>query len=1209
MDTDMASFVPEQEEMDKRSSALVAPLNIQKSPRRSRSRVGRGVFGHSRQSSSRGTLSSRSQSQISPPLTPKTSSEAMAQQQQEQQHPQPVFHNYLRAFYHYSPKLYGILVDRRALHHRRHQPRRPSGARGWLPTNYCEPYDNPIIRNLLTALTYLWDLVRDGENGDRAFSRQDYVKGMIVGVRLFLERTECLQKDSRLILTHVSLRRMRKALLGDLSTLVKTAKTLQEALQSNELQVPVFEHMDELVFKSFKLVTRAVRFLDIWTTDAVALSLFELGDASSHRPLTPPSDSADAAVEPTETSAPAGENRLLANGCDSPVTQGTPSAHDDWYSATAHPSRNLNRLSVALSLPSEPDSLQSPVLPSRSSVQSKRISVTHRLSYTGKSASARKGNLATEKLNAAHDAFLGYIGSFIGLHLQSRSSEELAQITQHSVVACRQLLKVVEEVWERDSRRSEQLEEARDTMYTRLTDLVQATKDMFVNADTDVEEVVAPEAGKQIVAAATSCVRSAGDCVTKARVVIERIGDFEFEAEPAGLGLSETMFNEPDTENQVSTVRSASPKPTDTVLETNKPLPATPIEQREMPPPLVISESKPLPEVPQPSPLDTNRLSLQPSTQSVIVESPTAVSFRSSRSSLPPLNAVPTPSLPPPHASDSVESPISTAQESFAGSTKTDSIYVSVNDGSSTYFSAQGDSGSILSHTSTRATTPDHSPTKKESCQTLISSFGSSSELRSLASEDVAAGEEHLLETTYVHELIYNKEGQISGGSLPALVEQLTTFESTPDVIFVNAFYLTFRLFTTPLDLAQCLIDRFDYIGSSQTVGVPVRLRVYNVFKGWLESHWCGESDSAALGVILAFATGKLRAAMPAAGKRLAELTSKVTEVRAGALVPRLVSSISKTGASNSAFTLADSNVPSPIVTKSQLNALRGSKEGRTQCSILDFDPLELARQFTIIESRLFCAIQPEELLALEWTKKKDSKARNLEDAKKRAVVIKQWVKVAAKCLELNNYDSLMAIICSLNSSMVMRLKRTWELVSAKTKTRLDELKAITDVGRNYAVLRQRLQNHIAPCIPFVGIYLTDLTFIDVGNGTTRQLPGDSGSDSVSVINFDKHMKTAKIIGQLQSFQVPYRLAAIPEMQEWMESQIQRMHASDQANVQSYYRRSLLLEPREAQHSVRGSPSIDNSAQSTFSAESRTNSKDKFEFLNFNFSTANLKGS
>jgi hypothetical protein len=1016
---------------------------------------------------------------------------------------------------------------------------------------------------------------------------------------------------------------MRKGLLGDLSSLVKTAKKLQETLQMNEAPVPVYEYMDELVLKSFKLVTRAVRFLDIWATDAVSLSAFELGDASAERPLTPPSDPAGNAVQPLATLVQLAENTFPANHDELHVAHEPLSMHGD--TASTQPQRNLNRLSVAFSLPSEPDSLQSPVF-SHPPSQAKRLSVTHRLSYTGKSQSNRTGHLASERLVTSQDAFLGFIGSFIGLHLQSRSFEELAYITQQSVIACRQLLTVVEEVWDRDSRRSTELEEARDTMYARLTELVQATKDMFNASDADTTgELVAPETGKQLVAAATSCVRSAGECAAKARLVIERIGDFEFEV--PGLGLSEAILQQLPELESTSGESTQSIKRVETPLETDKPLPATPTEERQMPPPLVISESKPLPDVPQPSPLGDQRLSLQPTPAAIIVESPTAVSFRSSRSSVPPLSTLPMPNLTQPAPTEQLESPISVTQETFPNAAKTDSVNASVTDTSSAFHFSMRDTGSVVSHTSTRATTPDHSPVKTRSSQTLVSSFGSSSELRSLASEDLAAGEEHLLETTYVHELVYNKEGQISGGSLPALVEQLTTYETTPDSVFVTTFYLTFRLFTTPVELAQSLIDRFDYIGDSQTVGVPVRLRVYNVFKGWLESHWSSDSDSAALGIILSFATGKLRSSMPAAGKRLAELTSKVTEVRAGALVPRLVSSIGKTGVSNTMFTPADSNVPSSVISKSQLNALRSSKEGKAQCSILDFEPLELARQFTIIESRLFCSIQPEELLALEWTKKSDSKAVNvkamstlstdlanlvadtilhLEDAKKRAAIIKQWVKIAAKCLELNNYDSLMAIICSLNSSMVMRLKRTWELVSIKTKARLEELKAITDVGRNYAVLRQRLQNHIAPCIPFVGIYLTDLTFIDVGNGTTRQLPGESGQESVSVINFDKHMKTAKIIGQLQSFQVPYRLAAIPEMQDWMEAQIQRVRSSDQANVQSYYRRSLLLEPRDPQHSTRGSPSID---QSTFTAESRTNSKDKFDFLNFNFSTSNLKGS
>lgn len=195
----MTDYILDQEVMDKHSSAVVAPLNIQKSPQRSRE----AIFAHRRQSSSRGTISvrSQSQSQISPPLTPRTSHEAMAPLSP----PQPVFHNYLRAFYHYIPSstvssstdessiTVAIKQGDVILVHSVHPngwadgTLLASGARGWLPTNYCEPYDHPTIRNLLNALTHLWDLVRDGENGDLyAFTKQDYVRGMIAGIRFFL---------------------------------------------------------------------------------------------------------------------------------------------------------------------------------------------------------------------------------------------------------------------------------------------------------------------------------------------------------------------------------------------------------------------------------------------------------------------------------------------------------------------------------------------------------------------------------------------------------------------------------------------------------------------------------------------------------------------------------------------------------------------------------------------------------------------------------------------------------------------------------------------------------------------------------------------------------------------------------------------------------------------------------------------------------------
>ena len=173
----------------------MAPLNIQKSPNRSRSRGP----AHSRQSSSRGghSIKSQSQSQISPPLTPQSSREALL--------PQPVFHNYLRAFYHFHPSstvssstdessitvpiTQGDVILVHSVHPNGWADGTllASGARGWLPTNYCEAYDHPSIRNLLTAMTHLWDHVRDGENGHLVvFTKQDYMRGMIAGVRFFL---------------------------------------------------------------------------------------------------------------------------------------------------------------------------------------------------------------------------------------------------------------------------------------------------------------------------------------------------------------------------------------------------------------------------------------------------------------------------------------------------------------------------------------------------------------------------------------------------------------------------------------------------------------------------------------------------------------------------------------------------------------------------------------------------------------------------------------------------------------------------------------------------------------------------------------------------------------------------------------------------------------------------------------------------------------
>jgi hypothetical protein len=438
-----------------------------------------------------------------------------------------------------------------------------------------------------------------------------------------------------------------------------------------------------------------------------------------------------------------------------------------------------------------------------------------------------------------------------------------------------------------------------------------------------------------------------------------------------------------------------------------------------------------------------------------------------------------------------------------------------------------------------------------------------------------------VLMKSYAHELLYNKDGQVVGGTLEALVEKLTNQYAPPDPDFHSAFLLTFRLFADAVELAQTLIDRYQYAGDCNTDSSPARLRVYNFFKAWLESHYLAKSDAPALDMIRSFAKNQLSQRFPGPGKRLADLTDKAAELGTSNTANQLVSAVGKTCVSLGTD-YEKTLIPHAKINREQLYLLTGDLPSR-KCSFLDLDPMEIARQLTLMESRIFCAIQPQELLGLEWTKK-DGRAKNVlamstfstnltnlvvdtiltaDRTKKRVETLKQWIKISKICLEINNYSALMAITCSLTTSAVSRLRQSWDQLPAKTKAVFEELKEVVDVSRNYAALRQCLQTPKAPCLPFVGMYLTDLTFVDVGNANTRLLPNNNNEgESAMVINFDKHMRSARIISQLQRYQIVYRLQNVPEIQEWLEEQLERVHTSDQCTVMSFWRRSQALESR-----------------------------------------------
>ncbi|KAL4809088.1 ras guanine nucleotide exchange factor domain-containing protein [Aspergillus unguis] len=1117
--------------------------------------------------------------QITPPTTPYTT----AQDAMDRSEPRTVFHNYLRAFYPFhprgdvSPSTVTLPLDQGdiILVHSVHTngwadgTLLDTGARGWLPTNYCEAYDHVQMRPLLKALTDFWDIIRGGCGSPLMdFGNQDLVRGLIAGVRFLLEKSECLTRDSSLVKSQDGLRRNRKALLSDLSALVRATKKFQEISSGQPMEDEVEYMVDEMLLKAFRIVTRGVRFLDVWNEEVgLSRAIAELEEQQTHDvPPTPTSETFPPTERaPSEAETERNESRML-----------NPSRLESRLESRSESRLDMSRASTRMdAFDSQP--------PRPMSVTTKRISVSHRVSYTGPAAAtARNPNLASERLTTTYDAFLGVLGSFIGLHLQSRSSTELVVTTEQAVRSCRALLTVIEAVCEHDSQGSTLLELAKESMYERLSELVFAARDAFRYAQSSEDEpVFMMDEGKRLVDAATDCVRAAGNCMAKARLVLEQSGDFEL------LAPEQTEDDKPS----VIPEEQPTPQPEHTA-------PEKPKEMARLPPP----------------PLQIPQISASSPSTPGLTDDATPCSFRGATT---PATTEPSSSFQSSVLStsfDKISFPTSPPTDTFPESFRRDSQAksevsesfsrgVTSNASSFTYNNLRDSEMSGVSQTSTRATSPDIG---------MAPSLKNSVSYSTLAEENEEA-EANVLERTYAHELIF-KDGNVMGGSLRALVEKLTAHQSTPDAMFVSTFYLTFRLFASPMEFAEALVDRFNYIGDTPHAAAPVRLRVYNVFKGWLESHWRHDCDNVALDFIIDFSNNLLMSTLPTAAHRLLELTEKVSKLQ-GPVVPRLVSSMGKTNTATAQYIPPDTPFPPPLLKKKEIDLLNRWKNGEGTITILDFDPLELARQFTIKESRIFCAILPEELLATEWMKKTGSLAVNvramstlstdlahlvadsilqLEEPKKRAAIIKHWVKIANKCLELNNYDSLMAIICSINSSMISRLRRTWEIVSQKTKITLEHLRKIVDVGRNYAVLRQRLQGHVPPCLPFVGTYLTDLTFVDHGNQAARNLSTDEGD--MAVINFDKHVKTAKIISELQRFQHPYRLTEVPELQAWMQNELVRVRSNGERSMQTFYRRSLVLEPREQQPTPR---STMQSEPSSSSSSLKEHAKDKFDFLSW----------
>uniref|UniRef100_A0A7N8XHX5 Ras protein-specific guanine nucleotide-releasing factor 2a n=1 Tax=Mastacembelus armatus TaxID=205130 RepID=A0A7N8XHX5_9TELE len=164
---------------------------------------------------------------------------------------------------------------------------------------------------------------------------------------------------------------------------------------------------------------------------------------------------------------------------------------------------------------------------------------------------------------------------------------------------------------------------------------------------------------------------------------------------------------------------------------------------------------------------------------------------------------------------------------------------------------------------------------------------------------------------------------------------------------------------------------------------------------------------------------------------------------------------------------------------------------------------MELAEQITLLDHIVFRSIPYEEFLGQGWMKvdktertpyimKTSQHFNNMSnlvashimtyaDVGSRAGAIEKWLAVADICRCLNNYNGVLEITSALNRSAIYRLKKTWAKVCKQTKALMDRLqKTVSSEGR-FKNLRETLKNCNPPCVPYLGMYLTDLAFIEEG--------------------------------------------------------------------------------------------------------------------------------